>query len=98
MFNLAIKNKIFPDKLKDSVIRNVISQVENCRPINVVNSIFKYNILKTFGNQCAQQKHESLPGTSTVTNLCVLTVTASGAINNRSQLDEIMTDCDISLG
>ncbi|CAH1989322.1 unnamed protein product [Acanthoscelides obtectus] len=39
------------------------------------------------------QQHGFLPDVSTVTNLSILTGAAAGAIDNKEQLDVVLTDC-----
>lgn len=105
LFNLSLNTNTFPNKLKESVITPVfksgdINNIQNYRPISILNSLAKifesilYNdIMKAFENKFAPEQHGFLSGLSTTTNLCILTNCASEAINNKLQLDLIMTDC-----
>ena len=105
IFNLAIKNGVFPGRLKEAIVSPVfksgnVRSVENYRPISVLNSVAKVfenllydNLLRAFQNEFVHNQHGFLPGRSTVSNLCILTDAAARAINNKAQLDVIMTDC-----
>ena len=106
IFNLSIKTSTYPSLLKNSVISPIPkagktqNNIEHYRPITILNSLAKIyetilckQLLKYFYSSFSDQQHGFLPDRSTVTNLCLLTCRASEAINNKKQLDVIMTDC-----
>lgn len=105
LFNLSLDTCTFPVLLKQSSITPIFktgshNKVENYRPISILNTLAKifekilYNdIMLNFGNCFSTRQHGFLPDRSTVSNLCTFTTHAMEAINNKNQLDVIMTDC-----
>lgn len=106
IFNLAIKNKYFPDALKTAQITPVFKSgnkngVKNYRPISLTNVIAKifetilcddlYEFLKP---KISKFQHGFMKDKSTTTNLSIMSEAAAEAILCRSQLDVIYTDCE----
>ncbi|CAH1963338.1 unnamed protein product [Acanthoscelides obtectus] len=93
------------DTLKYALVTPVLktgnnSLVDNYRQISVLNSLLKIfenilyqDILSYLMHRFSLQQHGFLPDVSTVTNLSILTEAAAGAIDNKEQLDVVLTDC-----
>lgn len=106
IFNVSLKNSMFPIDLKKGVIIPVFKKGDKCnvvnyRPITLLNSLAKifevilYNdILKSVESKISKHQHGFLRDMSTITNLCTFTEHASAAIEGKKQLDVIYTDCE----
>lgn len=104
LFNLALKNSIFPLKLKQSKIIPIFKKgdkscIENYRPITICNNVSKVfeialykPIYSHVRNLLTQHQHGFVKGRSTSTNLFHITEFLSTALDNHLQVDVIYTD------
>jgi hypothetical protein len=104
LFNLSLKQGIFPDKWKLSKVipifksgqRNLISNYRPISIISVVAKIFEVIIYKPLfthvKNYITPYQHGFFPGRSTVTNLLNFTDYISGGLDSGVQTDVIYLD------
>ena len=104
IFNLCIRNCLFPDLWKQSKICPIFkkddrSKVENYRPVALINNFSKvfelvlHAYLSFYVNpKINDQQHGFCPGKSTVTNLCTISQHVSEQLDAGFQVDVVYTD------
>lgn len=104
LFNLCLKEKVFPNKFKIGCITPIhksgnTSFIKNYRPITVLpcpSKIFEKVIYNRMYSHVSpviiNQQHGFVHSKSTVTNLCIFSDSVANEIKHGSQLDVIYTD------